>query len=116
MDRRCRVRPFINGHGTTKGGIGKYVDFFGYVQVRTGRTAARYEREHRLVVERAIGRRLTRKEDVHHINGDKADNRIENLQVMSKNKHTTYHLLEDWRSDPGLRPLPPYRGHLTNRP
>ena len=40
--------------------------------------------EHRLVMSEAIGRDLRPEENVHHINGDRLDNRLENLELWSK--------------------------------
>jgi len=45
----------------------------------------------RWLMEQHLGRKLDRLEFVHHINGDKTDDRIENLEVMSKKDHCVHH-------------------------
>ena len=47
--------------------------------------------EHRIVVEKAIGKPLRRTADIHHVNGIRDDNRPENLVVCNNRKY--HHLL-----------------------
>lgn len=51
-----------------------------------------YVREHRLVMEKKLGRYLTKEETIHHRNEIKHDNKIENLFLFPNDKfHFTYH-------------------------
>lgn len=65
----------------------------------------KYVYEHRLVIEKSLGRYLGPKEEIHHIDGNKHNNDLENLMLFAnRSEHIRYH----WT-------LPNYKGRWTNR-
>lgn len=68
---------------------GRHVSTYGYVLVDPTEDdlqylparRTRYVQEHRLVMARSLGRPLRRTESVHHIDGDRSNNALENLQL-----------------------------------
>ncbi len=59
--------------------------------MRRYKKANKNDDEHRVIAAKILGRPLTRKEVVHHKNGDGRDNRPENLEVMTCQKHCELH-------------------------
>lgn len=61
--------------------------------------ASGYVMEHRVMVEKKIGRLLKENEVVHHLNEIRHDNRLSNLELMDRSEHTILHHLGSERSD-----------------
>ena len=79
---------------------GRSIASNGYVLIRVERShplsdSRGYAYEHRLVASEKIGRLITSLEHVHHINGDKTDNRPENLEVLTIAEHRLAHRIRN---------------------
>lgn len=85
--RALLVKTGSNNYGW-KGGISKHSGGYILEQCKNHpRQIKGYVLQHILVVERKMGRYLKKDEEVHHINGIKNDNRIENLLVCNRQDH-----------------------------
>ncbi len=83
-DGQDYYRLMVNGYYT----LYKIVD--GRVAYEEG-----YQLEHRLVYEIAHNVKLPRNVSVHHINHNRSDNRIENLEILSQSEHARKHAIEE---------------------
>lgn len=90
---KLRAKNRCNGSAKWSGG---HHLSSGYIKVKShGHHRADrqgYVYEHILVVEATIGREISATEAIHHINGNRTDNRLENLYLFpSKSAHSRYH-------------------------
>lgn len=91
----CRNKAMIgSGNPRFKGGF--FIRGYKYLSINGKRIA-----EHRLVMSIHLRRPLKRTESVHHINGQKADNRIENLVITTTSEHVKHHNKERKRNHLG---------------
>lgn len=80
----------------TKVFTGEYIKD-GYRYVMIGKRL--YVPEHRLVMERFLGRKLAPDEHVHHIDGDTLNNSPSNLKIVTRAEHLSIHVQDrprDW--------------------
>lgn len=93
--RKCKHQHWRDGNAPLTGTGQPYIGADGYVMVSAPKHPEVMERrakgirnnrlrQHRLVMEDMLGRRLLRNETPHHKNGDRADNRQDNLELWIK--------------------------------
>lgn len=92
IEKRCISIGKGKNHHAWKGGRFKAKGYvFIYKPDYASSNSDGYIFEHRFLMEQKIFRFLTKKEVVHHINGIRDDNRIENLQIMTASEHAIHH-------------------------
>jgi hypothetical protein len=76
---------------------GGYKSYHGYIRVRCPDhpfvATDGYVPQHRLVMEESLGRYLLQSEHVHHIDGDRSNNLLSNLMLLSNSDHGVYNTL-----------------------
>ena len=84
--KQCKRCQFRDNHPRETGAWG--VNVHGYYDKRINKELVK---QHRYVVERFIGRSLSDNEVIHHKDGDKTNNSIWNLKIMTKSNHAKLH-------------------------
>jgi hypothetical protein len=95
LKERIKNMPSGENHPSWRGGTWKHE---GYTLIKLPKNSYFYPMtakngsipEHRLVMAKHLGRYLLKSEQVHHIDGDKSNNRIENLELISPANHSLY--------------------------
>lgn len=93
---KCKVLHYRENPGSHPLSVGWRIDNAGYRGKFSWVDGKKvYLREHRVIAEKFLGRKLGRREIVHHRNGVKTDNRPENLEVTTPREHGKTHANEN---------------------
>jgi len=87
--------PRMSGENHPNWKRGYYINEDGY------KIISRERREHRIIMEKHLGRKLKKEEIIHHINNNKTDNRIENLMICTRVEHINIHREDSKRKNKG---------------
>lgn len=91
--RRKWSMPYVRKAHHRNGRWGSYTDQHDYLMVHAPENGRpnEYVGQHILIAEKRLGRKLERGEHVHHLNGEKQDNRPSNLVVLNRSEHRALH-------------------------
>lgn len=78
--RREQQRKYLKSHPPTP-----------YIRIRKNKKQVK---EHRWIMEQHLGRKLLKTEIIHHLDGNKQNNDISNLAIMTLSSHTRFHHLK----------------------
>lgn len=126
-DMRGRHGNHARGQQNGRWNAGRLFTSSGYVAVRVEighphgwgppNLTYRYAYEHVIVLMQKIGRALTEDEVVHHVNGDRHDNRPENLVLLTRSEHAALHARHpSARDDAGRFCEAPRHGDIAEWP
>ncbi len=96
FNQKESAKIFYSGSKNNKWNGGKAISSHGYIQILMPNhpycDIRGYVYEHRLVMEKHLGRYLSPNEIVHHLDENKTNNSIENLKIMTNEEHIKLHM------------------------